>query len=415
MTLRNVAIVVTESLWPFGKNTDSPSGNGFHQRYSGVFSALADSADSLSIVILCLDSSQAQGTSSTSDQVEQIAGFNALFRVFRIRLNPRDFVGGMRDQKGRLLNRLFRNLVGRPVFEAWQKDATAALLKIAPTAVVLLNGGYPWTLYRGVADSFATISFVEEDFWVSRMARRLPVHVRSFARFDDFIAKRVYRAADSVVAISPNELRWLQRIFPQSKHHVVPLSIDVEYWSALVNAPVDGEIFTIAGLEPLRGQGDDFTAIVSEIRRQSPDHKLVIRLAGVVPPDPSGSSGRIEIPSVEFLGAVSDPRPFYQGARIILVPAFQVTGVKTTILQAWVAGRPVVTTTAAAHSVGGTHGVNLLAGETPAEVAQMVLELINDHEMQEALVAGGRKAFRDSFSPELVDIAVRDALDGLLG
>jgi len=416
MAERNFAVVVTDSLWPFDGGLRSPSGNGFHQRYARVIRAIAESADVFSVVILCLDSSQPMGAAETIESMETMFDSDRVTRIFRIRVNPRDFGWGIGpDQKGRLLKRMIRNVFGHPVVEAWQAEVAAALQVIAPTEVVLLNGGYFWTLYRGISDPYPTVSFVEEDFWASRMGRGLPVHQRWFVRLDDFIAKRVYRSPDCVVAISPNEFRWLQQTFPRSRHRVIPLSIDVEYWSAPVSSPVKGDVFTIAGLEPRRGQDDDFTQIISETFRLRPKNPFVIRLAGVIPPDPSGAPRRIEIPGVEFLGAVTDPRPFYAGASIILVPAFQVTGVKTTILQAWVAGRPVVTTSAAANSVGGTHGVNLLAGGTPAEVAQLVVDLLDDQEMQERLIEGGRKRFWDSFSPGIVDSAVFDALDEVVG
>ena len=106
-----------------------------------------------------------------------------------------------------------------------------------------------------------------------------------------------------------------------------------------------------------------------------------------------------------MLGPVEDPRPYYRGASVCLVPAFLVTGVKTQILQAWATGCPVVTTEAAARTVRGVSDSDLVAADTPDDVARQLLRVLADEKLRRSISATGRVMVKKRHSPE--DIAER--------
>ena len=101
----------------------------------------------------------------------------------------------------------------------------------------------------------------------------------------------------------------------------------------------------------------------------------------------------------EFLGDVDDLRPYYRAATATLVPSFIVAGAKTTILQGWATGCPVVTTASAAASVGSTQETELLFGETPDEVAKRLCVLLGDPDLQLVLADEGACAVSERFGP----------------
>jgi hypothetical protein len=75
-------------------------------------------------------------------------------------------------------------------------------------------------------------------------------------------------------------------------------------------------------------------------------------------------------------------------------------------------GRPVVTTAPSAETVGGTDGLDLLAGSTPAEVAEILLGLPDRTDLV-GIAAAGRDHFAVGFSAEAHDLAVDAVLDAM--
>ena len=68
---------------------------------------------------------------------------------------------------------------------------------------------------------------------------------------------------------------------------------------------------------------------------------------------------------ITLLGPVDDARPYYRHAGAALIPSFTNPGVKITILQAWAAGCPVVTTRPAADALGVGDGKPSWPGTAP--------------------------------------------------
>ena len=112
-----------------------------------------------------------------------------------------------------------------------------------------------------------------------------------------------------------------------------------------------------------------------------------------------------------FLGEVDDPRAHYWASLATLVPAFDVTGAKTTILQGWATGCPVITSSASAASVGGRDGVDLVTGDDADTVAAAVVRVLGNADLRASLAANGLERYRRQHTTKVVAAAIQATID----
>jgi glycosyltransferase involved in cell wall biosynthesis len=108
---------------------------------------------------------------------------------------------------------------------------------------------------------------------------------------------------------------------------------------------------------------------------------------------------------------IDDLGPSYASAQVVLVPSFATSGSKTTILQAWAARRPVVTTEASAHSVGARDGYDVAVGNSGEDLVRRCREVLSDSSLASQLIEAGSQSLRERHS----EAAVRTSLVALLG
>jgi glycosyltransferase involved in cell wall biosynthesis len=120
-------------------------------------------------------------------------------------------------------------------------------------------------------------------------------------------------------------------------------------------------------------------------------------------------------PRVEVTGYVPDLRPHYARTQIVVVPSRFGTGVKTTVLEAWAMGRPVVATPFALQGLPARPGENVLVGDSPEALARCVAELLAAPALRERLGAAGCRTVRSErdirvLAVQFADVCAR-ALD----
>jgi glycosyltransferase involved in cell wall biosynthesis len=222
--------------------------------------------------------------------------------------------------------------------------------------------------------------------------------------------ERSWAAPPSIaVVINGREVPWARRILPRSRFAVIPLTIDFSYWEEDVE-PRDTRIDVLCvNAMSERRNADGLAAIVRELKRLMRGDAPTIHLVSAYEPH-AVLAGAIDGGDVKFLGTVDDVRPLYRAASCCLVPSFVAPGTKTTILQGWATGCPVVTTTDAAGSVGCRHGQALLAGSTPADVATMVAMMCRDEQIRRALAEAGHARLMSHHGSAVVSRRIDDVV-----
>lgn len=111
---------------------------------------------------------------------------------------------------------------------------------------------------------------------------------------------------------------------------------------------------------------------------------------------------------VQFAGFVKDLRPALKN-KIMVVPIWVGSGIRTKILGAWASSCPVVTTTVGAEGLPGQGGKDYLVADDAASFARACLELAHSPAKWTALAAGGLALVKHDYSLP----AVREAREAL--
>jgi glycosyltransferase involved in cell wall biosynthesis len=96
-------------------------------------------------------------------------------------------------------------------------------------------------------------------------------------------------------------------------------------------------------------------------------------------------------PSVEVTGYVEDPEPLLQRSQVFIVPVRAGGGMRVKILDGWLAGVPVVSTTVGAEGIDIRTGENILLADSAVDFAAAVIDLLEDRSLRERLRDNGRR------------------------
>jgi glycosyltransferase involved in cell wall biosynthesis len=254
---------------------------------------------------------------------------------------------------------------------------TAHLAELAPPAVpviAVLEEG----LERGVLAP-------RERSWFHSVA------ARNEARRVRHLYERTSDRSAVVVAISTEERALFKGAgVDQDRMVVVPHGVDLTYFAPepSVTEPefdvaVFGDFRFPRNLMPARDAFDWAArhqpelrwAFVGDIELRDAD---VLRAAGAM-----------------VTGRVEDLRPYYTKTRVVLVPSVAVTGVKTTLLQAWSMGKAVVATPESTMGVPAVDGVNVLIGHTTPELVERCVQLTASMAQRNEMGAAGHQTACD--------------------
>ncbi|HYU34941.1 MAG TPA: glycosyltransferase family 4 protein [Thermoanaerobaculia bacterium] len=108
-------------------------------------------------------------------------------------------------------------------------------------------------------------------------------------------------------------------------------------------------------------------------------------------------------PRLHLVESPRDMRSVLAQATLALAPMRCGSGVPVKILEAWAAGVPVIATPWAAAGTSGRQGEDFrVVGTHPIEWVTAILELLDDREARERLIANGGRRLRADYSREVV-------------
>lgn len=193
-------------------------------------------------------------------------------------------------------------------------------------------------------------------------------------------AGRMRQATSTPVEVVPNgvdlETFGQAQHAPRLPHHVV-------FSGAMRHQPnADGALWYLRQVHPL-------------IQQSIPDTQVTI-----VGADPPANIRSLASSSVSVTGTVEAVVPFIGSAQVVVVPLWSGGGTRLKILEAFAAGRPVVSTTIGAEGIDARDGEHLLLADTPQAFAAAVMRLFNDDALASRLGAAGRKLAEERYGWE---------------
>ncbi|MDW8131319.1 MAG: glycosyltransferase [Bryobacterales bacterium] len=283
--------------------------------------------------------------------------------------------------------------------------------------------GFAGTIARWVQGHHYELALIEH-FWCARyaetlraVARRLVLDMHNveselyrrlaeserpplrpvFRRFQRCLLRLEQRwlpAFDLVLAASPEDAARVRVLAPSVGVQVYPNAIPV---SPMPTLPEQEMVAFSGNLEyqPNLGAVRFFRRkIWPVLRKKRP--RLVWRVIGK---NPHAVAGELRgDPRIELVGPVEDAILALAPARVVVVPLLAASGTRFKILEAWAAGRAVVSTTLGAEGLGARDGEHLVLADDPETFAQAVLDLLDSAERRTALGRAGRDLYLRCFS-----------------
>jgi glycosyltransferase involved in cell wall biosynthesis len=250
--------------------------------------------------------------------------------------------------------------------------------------VAMLEEGPEWDLLApGARTSERDLLAYSERTWLHRLAAR-PERARA-----RHLYRRTSKRAAVITVISSEEAALLNTAgIDPNRIVVLPHGLDLSYYKP-GEAPAVPE-FDVSVFGDLRNLGRNLRPAL-EALRWAAEHHAQLRWAFVGEINDSDADA-VRSAGATVTGRVADMRPHYLRTKVVLVPATVGTGVKTTLLQAWAMGTPVVATPHSVRGVRAVHGENLLIGRTTAELVDHCVDLSMSSDRRDHLATKGREA-----------------------
>jgi polysaccharide biosynthesis protein PslH len=125
------------------------------------------------------------------------------------------------------------------------------------------------------------------------------------------------------------------------------------------------------------------------VQREVPDVRFYV--VGKNPPGEIQSLAQRTSSPVVVTGYVGDPTSYLQESAAFIVPLHAGGGMRVKILDAWVRGIPVISTSIGAEGIEYTDGENILIADEPGEFAHAVVRVIRDAQLSRRLSENGRR------------------------
>lgn len=180
---------------------------------------------------------------------------------------------------------------------------------------------------------------------------------------------------DLLVPITRNDAAQLP--FSPERTYVAPTGIEPQKFSAYKEPAVPNSVFYIGALdwEPNQEAVLWFVRNVwTSVHQQRPDWELHIAGRNA----PKDFAAELTNYPVIFDGQVQSAQEFIERHNIMVVPLLSGSGMRIKIIEAMAHSRCVVTTPVGAEGIDAENGRQILIGETPDELKQLILKAISD-------------------------------------
>jgi GT2 family glycosyltransferase/glycosyltransferase involved in cell wall biosynthesis len=252
----------------------------------------------------------------------------------------------------------------------------------APARTVLVEHDVTFDLYEQLERL--------ESSWDLR--RELPL----WRRFE----QDAWRQVDRVVVMSEKD-----RAFVGAKAIVLPNGVDIERFRPSSGQPEPRRLLFIGSFAhlPNRLAVEFFLAKVWPLLRDTTLHII----AGARH-DQWKLAADLSQPGIELEGFVSDVRPAYERASVVVAPLVASAGTNIKILEAMAMGKAVVSTTAGVNGLDLDPGHDFVLVRTPDEMAAAIDDLLSDPHRRLEIERAARARVERDFS---WDEIARQALD----
>jgi polysaccharide biosynthesis protein PslH len=228
---------------------------------------------------------------------------------------------------------------------------------------------------------------------------------RRFARFD----RRHLAAYDLLLAMSASDQRALARLTP-TPSAVVPNGVDT---TALTASPLPPDpVVLYTGTFAYGPNAEGLAWLLRDVWPRITARVAGARLLVVGRGVPAGLAA-LAGPAVRMPGFVDEMQPWFDQARLVLVPILSGGGTRLKVLDGLASGRPVVSTTMGADGLDLRDGEEILIADGPRDFAEAAVRVLGDPALSERLGAAGRRRAESAYDWEAIGSHLAGLLEAL--
>jgi glycosyltransferase involved in cell wall biosynthesis len=233
---------------------------------------------------------------------------------------------------------------------------------------------------------------VDAERLVARGLRRrlLQAEMRRVRRFE----ATEYPFFDRIVMVSEEGKAELKALNPGLEITVIPNGVDADFFHPDQAVSRDRGLILFTGVMDYAPNilTAEFLArrVLPLVRVRKPEARLAI--VGRSPAPRVHALATLD--GVDVTGEVPDLRPWLRRSRAYACPMLSGTGIKNKLLEAMASELPCVVTPLAMQGMTVTRGVELLVGESENELADLLLEVLEDDETAHRLGLAAREYVR---------------------
>ena len=200
--------------------------------------------------------------------------------------------------------------------------------------------------------------------------------------------RRGARRSDAVLAVSEHDRSYFSRF--SDRVLIASNGVDADFFDVPAEMPDNHDVLFFANYN-YQPNADGIGRFLAEgwPRLAGLDQEARLLLAGPQMPDRLAAQADREVRVVR-LGFVSDLSDLLRRSRVVLVPLWHGGGTRLKVLEALASARPVVGTPLGVEQIGVVNGRHAVIAQTPAALADEVVELMADPERSMALSGEGR-------------------------
>ena len=228
-----------------------------------------------------------------------------------------------------------------------------------------------------------------------RMAKQTPnIFLKGFLYLESFkvrcFEKNIFKFFDLGITVSKFDLKILQRLCPETHWEVVENGVDTQEFKPSGNATEGHSLLWLGGFKHypnFEAMRHFLKNIYPSIKGQTKNVQLNI-IGGEIPLELKQLSQHD--PSVNLLGFMEDPSPYFANASVFICPILSGSGTRLKILEAMAMGKAIVSTIVGIEGIEGFNGKHFLVSDTPQSFADNVIAILQNKVIQKELGKNAR-------------------------
>jgi glycosyltransferase involved in cell wall biosynthesis len=225
----------------------------------------------------------------------------------------------------------------------------------------------------------------------------------------DRLARVWLPEADALLTASPVDADAVVERHGLGRVHAVPNAVRPPPEPA---APSAGARLLFVGNLTYTPNIDAAAVLIDEVLPSVQQHRPEATLELVGPSVPGELDRLAAGPGVHVAGFVDDLSSSYARATLVVIPLRHGGGTRIKVLEAFAHRRPVVATPAAVAGLAVRDGEDVVVADTPAELADAVVALLDDPHRAAAIVEHARRTLEEHYVPAVVGPTLRQVVLG---